>query len=111
MIDPVEQLRHAVTDPGVNPAYHRRVMAAHRREWPLLWAAIDRLLEKPKDLSVLVAEKLRSEHVMDYGPAQHDGERTVKCSCGAHWVVPLSSIERSMKSHHISVGLKPSEVL
>lgn len=42
---PVEQLARAVYDKGRMPIYHDTVMARHRKEWPTLWAAIDRLLE------------------------------------------------------------------
>lgn len=43
-MDPLEQLARAVRDPGRNPAHHRMVTKAHRRQWPVLWEAIDRLL-------------------------------------------------------------------
>lgn len=41
---PIEQLRAAIEVKGVNPRYHHELMAKHRAEWPVLWAAIDRLL-------------------------------------------------------------------
>jgi hypothetical protein len=42
----LEQLRRAIRDEGPSPRLHRKVMARHRREWPTLWAAIDRLLKE-----------------------------------------------------------------
>lgn len=40
----VGALRSAITDEGANPEYHQRMMLDHRREWPVLWRAIDDLL-------------------------------------------------------------------
>lgn len=40
----MSELRDAVRDPGPHPDYHRSVMERHRREWPTLWQAIDRLI-------------------------------------------------------------------
>ena len=37
-------LREAVENEGTHPEYHRAVMAKHRREWPVLWSAIDAIL-------------------------------------------------------------------
>jgi hypothetical protein len=34
----------AIKEEGVNPQHHREVMTKHRKEWPTLWRAIDRLL-------------------------------------------------------------------
>lgn len=45
MIDPIEQLRHAVEDKGLRPDVHDAIMRRHRSEWPTLWAAIDRILD------------------------------------------------------------------
>jgi hypothetical protein len=36
---------NAVTNEGINPSYHRRVMAKHRRQWPTLWNAIDKAVQ------------------------------------------------------------------
>lgn len=33
----------AVTDRGMNPAYHERILAQARRDWPVLWHRIDHL--------------------------------------------------------------------
>lgn len=33
----------AIEQPGRSPAYHRAIMSRHRREWPVLWRAIDAL--------------------------------------------------------------------
>ena len=41
---PVEQLRQAVRDVGRSPSHHRLTMIRHRREWPTLWAAIERIM-------------------------------------------------------------------
>jgi len=35
----------AVDDEGPHPHEHRRIMRAHRRQWPTLWHEIDALLE------------------------------------------------------------------
>lgn len=35
------RLVEAVRDEGTHPAYHREVMARHRKEWPTLWRTID----------------------------------------------------------------------
>lgn len=34
----------AIQNEGPMPAYHREVMARHRREWPTLWNALDKLV-------------------------------------------------------------------
>lgn len=41
----IDKLRLAIENEGLQPRHHRRVMEAHRKEWPTLWAAIDRLLK------------------------------------------------------------------
>ena len=48
MISPTEQLRRAVTNPGPRPKVHYETTFRHRREWPALWAAIDRILAESK---------------------------------------------------------------
>jgi ATP-dependent Clp protease ATP-binding subunit ClpC len=45
MADAVERIYQALTDAGSHPEYHQTTMSRHRREWPILWAAIDTLLE------------------------------------------------------------------
>lgn len=40
----LNDVRRAIQDPGRSPSHHREVMARHRREWPTLWAALDRLI-------------------------------------------------------------------
>ena len=40
----LQQLRQAVKDEGPKPRFHREVEMRHRRQWPTLWSAIDRLL-------------------------------------------------------------------
>jgi hypothetical protein len=37
-------LVRAIRDPGRVPRHHWRTMAKHRREWPVLWEAIDELV-------------------------------------------------------------------
>lgn len=41
----VDAIIRAIDESGPNPAYHRKVMARHRAEWPTLWAALDQLHE------------------------------------------------------------------
>lgn len=45
MADAVKQVRTAVEDEGNHPYHHRKVLREHRRQWPSLWEALDRLLE------------------------------------------------------------------
>jgi hypothetical protein len=42
---PLEELRAAINDFGPHPMRHLRIMDEHRKEWPTLWNAINRLLE------------------------------------------------------------------
>lgn len=84
-----------------------------------LRAAIDKA-RGAEDPSVLAAEKIRSEHFiksLDEGPEKNI---ILDCSCGAHWTlnsreikleVRQAQVHESMRSHYISAGLKPSEVL
>lgn len=55
-----------------------------------------------------------SEHHVDYWRAL-DTDYSFKCSCGAKWTVgrekSLEQATESIRSHLISAGLKPSEVL
>lgn len=46
--DDLTELLAAVNNTGSHPEYHREVMRRHRREWPTLWKAIDRLLGRPR---------------------------------------------------------------
>ena len=41
----IRDVRRAVQNEGPVPKHHRAVMARHRREWPALWEAIDRLMQ------------------------------------------------------------------
>lgn len=41
----IEQLKSAINDEGPNPRYHNKIMKKHRRDWPVLWEAIDRLVK------------------------------------------------------------------
>jgi hypothetical protein len=47
----VEEIREAVQNLGPYPHTHLHIMARHRKEWPTLWAAIDRLLVGVKETS------------------------------------------------------------
>lgn len=40
----------AIKDEGAHPAYHREVMARHRKEWPALWRALDALVRGNADV-------------------------------------------------------------
>lgn len=44
----LRQIRNAIYDEGINPAYHQYVMNKQRKEWPTLWEALD---EAMKDLA------------------------------------------------------------
>jgi hypothetical protein len=44
MDDPLSDLRRAILDKGPRPDVHDEIMTRHRREWPTLWRAIDRLV-------------------------------------------------------------------
>ena len=41
----IARLRKAVNNKGINPKFHDKLMARHRKEWPQLWVAIDALLK------------------------------------------------------------------
>jgi hypothetical protein len=50
--DEIERLRSllagiqgAITDEGQSPAYHQQVMSRHKKEWPVLWRAIDKAMK------------------------------------------------------------------
>jgi len=49
---PLSDLRRAVLDKGPRPDVHEEIMARHRREWPFLWRAIDRLVAGSATLMV-----------------------------------------------------------
>ena len=40
-----EGLAEAITNEGISPEYHHKVMARHRSEWKVLWKRIDAILE------------------------------------------------------------------
>lgn len=40
----MRSLVRAVRNPGRVPGHHWRTMARHRKEWPILWEAIDELV-------------------------------------------------------------------
>ena len=41
----LKSIRKAVFDEGRAPGHHHAVMNRHRREWPVLWKAIDKALK------------------------------------------------------------------
>lgn len=41
-----EALVRAIENPGPSPHWHRQVLHKHRKEWPALWAAIDKILDE-----------------------------------------------------------------
>ncbi len=43
----IRQMREAIDNFGPAPQAHMQTMRAHRREWPTIWAAIDRLIHRP----------------------------------------------------------------
>lgn len=66
---------------------------------------------KPKQ----VEEK---DHIVDFVGLDDNGQNfLVDCSCGAKWTVGRyqtgsgDRVQESIRSHHISVGLKPTGVL
>lgn len=38
----ISDIQKAVTDEGRSPAHHQKVIRKHRKEWPVLWKAIDK---------------------------------------------------------------------
>lgn len=46
--DALEMLREAIENEGRCPRLHRRIMRRHRREWPALWIALDRVIAMDK---------------------------------------------------------------
>ena len=46
LVDEVRSVRRAVMNPGPVPEYHLRVEAQARKEWPVLWKAIDALVSR-----------------------------------------------------------------
>jgi hypothetical protein len=42
----ITAVRDAINKKGYMPFYHDSVMKRHRREWPALWKALDRLVAK-----------------------------------------------------------------
>ena len=45
----IDALREAILNEGSHPLHHRQVMARHRREWAVLWKAIDELLKSQSE--------------------------------------------------------------
>ncbi len=40
----VEEIREAILNEGPHPSLHKQIMAKHRKEWPTLWRALDKLM-------------------------------------------------------------------
>lgn len=40
----INQLASAILNEGPEPAYHRQVINLQRRQWPVLWQAIDQVI-------------------------------------------------------------------
>ena len=40
------EIERAILDQGINPPHHIVTMRKHRDEWPVLWEAIDKLMEE-----------------------------------------------------------------
>lgn len=45
----IRDLVRAVTNEGRSPYWHRKTLARHRAEAPVIWAAIDRLVREGDD--------------------------------------------------------------
>lgn len=41
-----EALVRAIKNPGPSPHWHNQLLRKHRKEWPTLWAAIDKILDE-----------------------------------------------------------------
>lgn len=41
-----KKIAELVNNPGSNPNYHYYITKIHRLQWPLLWEAIDKIIEK-----------------------------------------------------------------
>lgn len=39
------EVRRAIVNTGSHPGYHTTIMNRHRKEWPTLWRALDKLVE------------------------------------------------------------------
>lgn len=42
----LSRLRSVLLDKGINPRQREITEAMHRKEWPLLWAALDELMQQ-----------------------------------------------------------------
>lgn len=84
------EVRRALRAEGRSPQWHRSLMARHRAEWPVLWAALDSLV-------AAIDEVERDEHsslsgtISDgYGDEQRLAERML--ASGAFDVEPDESL-------------------
>lgn len=55
-----DELRNVIMNPGPVPTYHYDIMQKHRREWPSLWAVIDRFIQSQG--TTYNSKKLLGEH-------------------------------------------------
>lgn len=75
--------------------------------------------ERTLKVADMVPEVKESDHVVDWSWIPSKNEVVFSCSCGAGWNMftrgPVTEIapkiQEGIKSHLISVGIKPSEVL
>lgn len=72
-------LEVAIITEGRIPKYHREVMARHRKEWPTLWRAIDKLRKLISD-----KEPFRMTFIVLYLDPVHYGPMATTVSANAH---------------------------
>jgi len=86
----IEQLRDALDNEGPSPRWHRETYRRHRREWPTLWIALDRLLGETRP--VRLVHWLVDPCTTCNGTGKKMGDRAggmYDCSvCGGSGVVP-----------------------
>jgi peptidoglycan hydrolase CwlO-like protein len=46
----IKSIEKTITNEGRYPKRHRKIMFKHKREWPSLWNAIDKLLDKSSNI-------------------------------------------------------------
>lgn len=51
VVDEIRALSRAVMNPGPVPEHHLKVEQQSRKEWPVLWQAIDRLVSRTEKWS------------------------------------------------------------
>ena len=48
----IDTLEKAINNEGPYPKHHRKIMFKHKREWPRLWNAIDKVIDRAKNTGV-----------------------------------------------------------